>query len=150
MAKKKEIVAIEIPSKALRIQNASCPHGHSLMDHEHKINGYSSVTVIVTFRNQSGQIHLDPIYGSFKNVSEIDVPDGEIVEFRCPACEVLLSDKGQRCNVCSAPMFVMHLPQGGIVEGCLRNGCQFHNLKLVSGEQLVQRLYESHTLDAYL
>lgn len=150
MSKKKEIVAIEIPSKALRIQHASCPNGHSLMDHEHKINGYSSVTVVVNYKNQTGQIHLDPIFGSFKNVSEINVPEGEIVDFLCPICKESLTDKGQHCNMCSAPMFAMHLPQGGIVEGCLRNGCQFHNLKLVSGDELVRRLYESHTLDAYL
>ncbi len=148
--RKKEIVEIEIPSKALRIQHAACPKGHSLMDEEHKIHGYPSVTVIVKYKNQEGLIHLDPVYGSFKNVVEIKVPAGEVVEFFCPHCRTSLTDTNQSCSVCSAPMFEMRLPHGGIVEGCLRNGCHFHNLKLVTGEELVQRLYESQTLDSYL
>ncbi|HNW60293.1 MAG TPA: hypothetical protein PKI62_11500 [bacterium] len=150
MSKNKDIVELEVPSKVLRIQNASCPNGHSLMDESHLISGYPSVTVLARYDDEMGQVHLDPIYGSFKNISQINVPEGELVEFLCPVCQVSLQDAGQRCTVCSAPMFAMQLPKGGIVEGCLRNGCQFHNLKLVSSDELVQRLYESHSLDAYL
>jgi hypothetical protein len=150
MPKNKDIVELEVPSKVLRIQNAACPNGHSLMDESHLINGYASVLVLAKYKEQIGQLHLDPIYGSFKNVSKITVPDGELVEFLCPTCKVTLQDSDQRCSVCSAPMFAMQLPKGGIVEGCLRNGCQFHNLKLVSSDELVKRLYESHSLDAYL
>ncbi|MBN2357745.1 hypothetical protein JXO59_16660 [candidate division KSB1 bacterium] len=148
--RKKEILEIEIPSKTLRIQNAACPKGHSLMDSENKIHGYPSVTVVAKYKSKKGEIHLDPVYGSFKNVVEIEVPDGEVVEFFCPVCGVSLTDTNQTCSVCSAPMFEMRLPHGGIVEGCLRNGCHFHNLKLVTGDELVKRLYESQTLDAYL
>ncbi len=148
--KKKESIEIELPSKAIRIQNASCPNGHNLMDHEHKINGYDSVSVLVKYKGHQGKIHLDPVYGSFKNVFEIKVAEGDIVEFFCPHCRVSLIDTHQSCSICSAPMFALHLPHGGIIEGCLRNGCQFHTLKLVSGDELVKRLYESHTLDAYL
>ncbi len=150
MSSNKDIVELEVPSKVLRIQNASCPQGHSLMDENHLIDGYPSVTVLAKYDDEIGQIHLDPIYGSFKNISQINVPEGELVDFLCPTCQVTLQDPDQRCSVCSAPMFAMHLPKGGIVEGCLRNGCQFHNLKLVSSDELVKRLYESHSLDAYL
>lgn len=150
MPKSKDIIELQVPSKVLRIQTASCPNGHSLMDENHLINGYASVTVLAKYHDEIGQIHLDPIYGSFKNISQITIPEGELVEFLCPTCQVSLQDADQHCSICSAPMFVMHLPKGGIVEGCLRNGCQFHNLKLVSSEELVSRLYESHTLDAYL
>ncbi|HNS74093.1 MAG TPA: hypothetical protein PKI81_11845 [bacterium] len=150
MPKNKDIVELEVPSKVLRIQNAGCPNGHSLMDEDHLINGYPSVAVLARYRDETGLIHLDPIYGSFKNISQITVPDGELVEFLCPTCKVSLQDADQRCSVCSAPMFAMQLPKGGIVEGCLRNGCQFHSLKLVSSDELVKRLYESHSLDSYL
>jgi hypothetical protein len=148
--RKKEVVEIELPSKAIRIQHASCPNGHSLMDNDHLINGYASVTVLVKSKGHQGLVHLDPIYGSFKNVFEVKVEEGGIVEFFCPHCRTSLIDEHQMCSICSAPMFSLHLPHGGIIEGCLRNGCQFHTLKLVSGDELVKRLYESHSLDAYL
>ncbi len=148
--KKNEVVEIEIPSKAIRVQHATCPNGHNLMDSEHKINGYPSIAVLAKYEDQEGLIYLDPVYGSFKNLPEIDLPKDKIVSFFCHECGVSLSDEGQSCNVCSAPMFALHLPHGGIIEGCLRNGCQFHNLKLVDGEELVKRLYDDHTLDAYL
>ena len=147
---KKETVELQIPSKAVRVQNASCPNGHSLMDHEHKINGYASITVYVKYKKKEGVIHLDPVYGSYKNLPEIEVAKNAIVEFYCPVCKASLTDAGQVCSVCSAPMFALHLPFGGIIEGCLRNGCQFHSLKFVNGEELVKRLYDDHTLDAYL
>lgn len=147
---KKETVEIQIPSKAIRVQNASCPNGHSLMDHDHKINGYPSITVLVKYKGKEGLIHLDPVYGSFKNLAEIEVPKDVIVEFLCPICKASLTDEAQSCNVCSAPMFALHLPFGGIIEGCLRNGCQFHSLVFVNGEELVKRLYDDHTLEAYL
>jgi hypothetical protein len=147
---KKETVEIQIPSKAIRVQNASCANGHSLMDHEHKINGYPSITVLIKHNSTEGLIHLDPIYGSYKNLAEIKVPKDSVVEFFCPLCKASLTDEAQTCNVCSAPMFALHLPFGGIIEGCLRNGCQFHSLKFVNGEELVKRLYDDHTLEAYL
>jgi hypothetical protein len=147
---KKEIVKIEIPSKAIRVQHASCPRGHSLMDPEHKINGYPSVTVLVRYQEKEGLIHLDPVYGSFKNVPEIEVEKDAVVGFFCPTCHVSLSDEGQVCSVCASPMFAIYLPHGGIVEGCLRNGCQFHNLKVSDGGELLKRLYEDHSLDSFL
>ncbi len=148
--KKKEVVEIEVPSKALRIQHANCPNGHSLMDPENKINGYPSITVLAKYEDYEGPIHLDPIYGSYKNHPEIQLPNGVVVQFFCPHCHVSLTDEGQTCNVCSAPMFAIYLPHGGIVEGCLRDGCQFHNLKFVDGEELLKRLYDDHSLDAFL
>ncbi len=148
--KKKEKVEIEVPSKAIRIQHAQCPNGHDLMDPEHKINGYASITVLTKYKDQEGLFHLDPVYGSYKNVPEINIPQGEIVQFYCPQCHVSLSEAGQTCDKCSAPMFALSLPHGGIVEACLRNGCQFHNLKLTDGEELIKRLEDEGTLDAFV
>ena len=41
--KEKEIVEIEIPSKAVRVKHAMCSHGHSLMDKDHPINNFPSI-----------------------------------------------------------------------------------------------------------
>ncbi|MDZ7373197.1 MAG: hypothetical protein ONB23_04435 [candidate division KSB1 bacterium] len=146
----KERIEIEVPSKALCIQHAHCPQGCDLMDPNVKIGGYASVRVRARYRDQEGDIFLDPRYGSFENISEVAVPDGEIAEFFCPHCGISLRDEHQRCKVCSAPMFALSLPRGGIIEGCLRKGCFEHVLRIVSGEELLGRLFENDTLSTYL
>jgi len=148
--KEKEIIEIEIPSKGIRVQHATCPNGHSLMDPDHKINRYPSITVKAKYKDLEGMIHLDPVYGSFKTVSEIKVPEGEEVEFFCPQCGVTLTFDDIKCEECGASMFGVYLPRGGRVEACLRNGCQFHNLKMVDGKELLEKLDEYHTLDSFL
>ena len=146
----KEKVEVTIPSKAIRIQHASCPHGCDLMDESVLIDGYASIAVMAKYKNREGLIHLDPVYGSFHNISELDVKENDVAEFFCPKCGISLTDEGEFCNACSSPMFAIHLPHGGIVEACLKNGCTEHNLRLVDGEELLKRLFEDHTLDSYL
>ena len=148
--KEKEKITIEIPSKSLRVQHAQCPNRHNLMDPDHLINGYASVTLNVKYKDIFGCIHLDPVYGSFKNISEIDIPDGETVEFYCPTCNVSLLLEQVICEECGANMFGVYLPHGGRVEACTRNGCQNHNLKLADGKDLFDKLDQYHTLDSYL
>jgi hypothetical protein len=140
--KKKEIVEIEIPSKTLRIKHAMCPNGHSLMDDEHLINGYSSVTVRAKYGDKEGLIYLDPIYGSFTNVYEIVVPEGECVELYCPTCGVSLSEHGQICDECLAPMFAIYLPHGGMIDACLRVGCHHHTLRFTDSEEIGKKLVD--------
>ncbi len=148
--REKEKITIEIPSKSLRIQHAMCPNRHNLMDTDHLINGYASITVKVKYKDVVGMIHLDPVYGSFKNVSEIDIPDGETVEFFCPTCGTTLILDHVVCDECGSNMCGVYLPHGGRVEACARNGCQNHNLKLTDGKDLLDKLDEYHTLDAYI
>jgi hypothetical protein len=148
--KQRETIEIKVPSKAVRISHATCPEGHSLMNTEHKINGYPSIGVRVRYKDQTGLIYLDPVYGSFKNVYEIKVPENEVVEFFCPTCETSLTYYNHVCQNCKAPMFDIKLPHEGIVAGCLRNGCHFHMLKLADGEKLLKALDEEGTLDSFV
>lgn len=145
--KKKEIVEIEIPSKAIRIKHATCFNGHNLMDKEHLIDRYPSVTVLAKYGEKQGLIHLDPVYGSFKNIYEIEVPEGECVELFCPKCNVSLSEQGQICDECLAQLFAIFLPHGGMIEACLRNGCHFHSLKFTDSEEIGKKLLEEHYFD---
>ena len=146
----REIVNVEIPSKALRIQHAMCPNGHSLMCTDNLINGYASVCVKVQHKESEGLIYLDPVYGSFRNVTEMNVADDELVEFFCPTCHVSLTSSHQVCQKCGAPMFELSLPRGGTVSGCLRNGCHFHLLKLADGIKLLSSLNDDPALDLFL
>ena len=150
MEKRRETIEIEIPSKAIRIRHAYCPKGCNLMDPEHKINGYPSITVLGKYKGKEGLIHLDPVYGSYTNIMEIDIPQNEIVQLFCPHCKVSLAEAGHICDECSAPLFALSLPHGGTVEACLRNGCHFHNLKLAGGKEFIKHLDEEHSLDSFL
>lgn len=120
------------------------------MDSEHKINGYESIAVLGRFQGKEGMLYLDPVYGSYTNISELEIPEGEILHFSCPVCSVSLSAAGHICDECSAPLFMLSLPHGGAVEACLRNGCHYHNLILAEADELIQKLDEDHTLDSFL
>ena len=148
--KKKEVITLGVPSRALRIQNACCPNEHSLMDPTHTINGYASVKVLLRSGEKEGVIYLDPVYGSFSNVQDFDPSDGTIVEFYCPECQVNLESSEYKCAECGSSMFEIHLPNGGRVAGCLKNGCHYHVLKLEGGKELFDRLQQDEALDLFL
>ncbi len=148
--KKREVIRVEIPSKALRVRHAMCQNGHSLMDTDHTINGYASVAVRVKYKNKEGVIYLDPVYGSFRNVQEMQTPENAVVEFFCPVCGDSLKSKHHKCQECSADMFEIFLPSGGTVVGCLRNGCHFHILKLANGEKFLDSLNRDENLELFL
>lgn len=150
MERKKEKIKVEIPSKAIRIKHAACPNGHFLMNEEHKINGYPSIEVIAQYQGKKGALFLDPIYGSYTIISELDIPQGEIIHFSCPKCGVSFSAAGHICDECSAPLIALSLPHDGVVEACCRNGCHFHNLTLSDAEDLFSKLDDDHSLDSFL
>ena len=151
MGKKEKVqIEVEVPA-TLNVKHAACPKGHSLIDEKVKIHGYPSLKVKVRFKKQEGYIYLDPIYGSFDNIFEgITLKKSDVVEFFCPVCGVSLKDPNEICQLCSSPMFVFHLPKGGIIEGCLKNGCLFHKMKIVDAEQQFARLYENKGLESFL
>ena len=152
MGKKEKLqVEVEISSKKIHVQHVLCPNGHELCDSSKKINGYPAIKMKVTFQDQSGFIYLDPVYGSFDHIEEgVNLPNGAIVEFLCPTCNISLTSPDEICQVCSSPTFLGHLPKGGIIEGCLKKGCYFHKMKVIDAEQQVARLFENDTLESYL
>ena len=150
MAKKTEKIQIEVPTKAICISHARCPKGCDLMDETVKIGGHPSIKVKQRYEGREGTMNLDPVYGSFEHQSSLDIPKGAVVEFFCPGCGASLQSETDTCNVCASPMFTLHLPKGSIIEGCLRNGCFEHTLKIVNPEDLFKRLYDDGMLDAFL
>ncbi len=143
-------VEVEVPAGTLVVRHARCPKGCDLMDAAVEIRGVPSIHLAYELRGEKGHIHLDPAYGRFENVSDREIPEGSIVQFSCPACGASLQDPQARCSACSAPMFMIHLPKGGFVEGCLRKGCIHHRLRLVTTEQMMQRLFDPVGMDIYL
>jgi hypothetical protein len=149
--KEKLQIEVEVPSKKIHVEHVYCPKGHSLCDTSRKIHGYPAIKVKAKFKDQEGILYIDPVFGSYNNVEEnITIPKGGVVEFFCPECGISLRDQEISCQLCASPMFVFHLPKGGIVEGCMKKGCLYHRMKIVDAEQQISRLFENDTLESYL
>ena len=152
MSEKEKIqVEIEVKSKTLSVSHAACPNGHLLADETKLIHGKPALKVKAESAGQSGILFIDPVYGSHDNIEVgIEIADGGLVKFFCPTCGVDLTDPDETCRVCASPMFLFHLPHGGIVEGCLKKGCMFHKMKIVDEEHQIQRMFDNPTLESYL
>jgi len=109
----------------------NCSHcNHSLKDETFTIDGYPSIRVIISSDHTQGWLRLSCLYGSCNSVSEFDVPAGSAVGFRCPHCGVEFPSTSD-CPMCGAPMVLMLVDGGGIVQICSRAGCRHHLLDLV-------------------
>lgn len=149
--KEKVQIEVEVPSKNLHVNHATCPNGHLLRDEKVKIHGYPSIKVNIKSKGKDGILYIDPVYGKYENkIENITLKKGDLVEMFCPECGVDLGDPNDTCQLCSSPMFVLNLPRGGIVEGCSKLGCVFHKLKIVDAEKQVSRLFENSTMESFL
>lgn len=137
----KEKITIEIPRQTLHVGHAHCPRGDSLMDPAVPINGFPSVKVVIQYGGIRGYIHLDPVYGSFHNLFDVDIPEGVVVDMFCPTCGMSLKVEHDKCDFCFSPMFALYLPNGGILEGCLKGGCHRHKLTLVDIHEQLDEIH---------
>ena len=144
------VIEIEVPAGRLFVRHARCPRGCDLMDPASPIRGHASVHLAYRGPGGEGHIRLDPAYGEHDNLLESPLAEGVVVEFACPRCGVSLEAPSDRCSLCSAPMFELLLSHGGSVEGCERKGCFHHRLRLVTGEEGMQRLFDRIVTDNYL
>ncbi len=130
------MITVEVPSQTLHLEHAFCPHGHSLIDPQVLISGYPSIKVALQYGNSKGLVHLDPVYGSFHNIFDVDMPNGVVVKMFCPICDVNMQvQDGRVCDWCFSPLFALYLPNHGLLEGCLKVGCHQHKLKLVDVDE---------------
>ena len=150
MTDKRDRIEFEVPAGKLVVQHATCPAGCDLMDSRVKIHGHPAIHLAYAHEGVKGHIHLDPVYGSFDNVRDREIPGGTVASFACPGCGVSLTDPRSFCSRCTAPMFMLHLPKGNFVEGCQRDGCFNHKLHIVTGEQMMQRMFDDLGMDSYL
>jgi NADH:ubiquinone oxidoreductase subunit E len=116
--------------------NVSCPYcNRSLMDHEHRLDGYPMVRVTVSVRRKHGWVRLSSLYGDYRIESEYEIPPGAIAHFFCPSCHAELKS-GRLCATCDAPMMILFVRGGGTVQFCSRRGCKEHILDLVDEEDM--------------
>jgi two-component system NtrC family sensor kinase len=115
----------------LQIKRALCPKRHDLVDRKIKIDGKPAISMRFRRGEQTGLIHLDPMYGS-NNHHLDDIPAlEEGVELICPDCSVSLIAEGEFCPVCDSAIYAFEVPLKGLVQGCLRDGCGWHRWEQV-------------------
>lgn len=123
-----------------------CPVcGKSLMDKEHLVDNEPSISLNVKIADQSGEIHLSSIYGSYNYTTNIDMPKGEVAEFFCPHCKSLITSDAE-CLTCSAPMVPFYLDMGGKVAICSRSGCKNHFVEFEDLSVALRKLYQEYGL----
>jgi len=119
------------PAGVLQIKSAVCRKRHELVDRKFQINGKPAITMRYRHQDQSGLIHLNPMYGSDEHQLTGLPPLADDVELVCPECVTSLIAEGERCPKCNAPIFVFEVPLKGLVQGCLRAGCGWHRWEQV-------------------
>jgi two-component system NtrC family sensor kinase len=111
------------PTEVLQIKRALCPKRHDLVDRKVRIDAKPAISMRFRNKEQSGLIHLDPMYGSHGHHLG-DMPAlGEGVELLCPDCSTSLMAEGEICPKCGSVIYAFEVPLQGIVQGCLRDGC---------------------------
>lgn len=137
-----EKLTVEVPPESIYVKNATCPAGHSLMDEQTLMDGLATIKLHVSAGGCQGDAHLHPCYGNHQVHTHIEVSDGEVYDISCPVCRQSLLHEEERCMFCAAPMFSMHMPNGGLVQACSRRGCHNHKLKVVDLSAQLAELFE--------
>jgi hypothetical protein len=128
--------------------NVKCPYcKKSFMDEETQIDGYPSVKVNIQYGNKIGALNLSSIYGSYNIISEIHLPEEELVLFFCPECQASLLLK-DLCEDCKAPLAFFELKNGGKVQICSRRGCKYHSIDYSNLSQKISSLYSAYEVFA--
>ena len=110
--------------------DVSCPRcNHSLMDADFVIDGHPSIHLSVCFDHKHGWVRLSSLYSGFNTATEYEIPPETVVSFFCPHCHGQIIG-GSPCPVCEAPMAVMMVSGGGIVQVCALRGCQGRRIEL--------------------
>ena len=125
--------------------NVKCPHcGKSLMDEEVKIDDHPSVKLNIQWSGKRARLCLSSLYGSYKVDSELPVPEGEVVKFFCPHCNVNLAGS-RSCEKCNAPMVPLRFTEGGTVQICSRRGCKKHLIEFEELETALRAFYDKYS-----
>jgi len=130
------------------VVSVKCPYcKKSFMDEESQIDGYPSVKVDIQYGNKIGTLNLSSIYGSYNIISEIHLPQEEMVLFFCPECHASLLLK-DLCEDCKAPLAFFELKNGGKVQICSRRGCKYHSIDYSNLSQKISSLYSAYEVFA--
>ncbi|MBM3286659.1 MAG: hypothetical protein FJY88_04830 [Candidatus Eisenbacteria bacterium] len=110
-------------SKHMLVMELCCPQCNAGLTQGSKI----PLDGQVRETHQEGEVILSAVFGDYSVQTDLDVKDGQVVDFRCPNCDASIT-LPLTCKLCGAPMASLNLKQGGYVEFCTRKGCRGHAL----------------------
>jgi len=113
------------------------------------MGGVASIKLVVISSKGEGELFLNSWYGNFEYESTMELVEGEVCEVVCPTCRASLRSEEEHCMFCGAPMFVLRLPQGGVIAACARKGCHNHKLKIVDISAQLAQLFDLDTRPRY-
>ncbi len=110
-------------TKAMLLMELSCPYCDALLTEGTKIllDAYAEAS------KQDGPIHLSAIFGDYTVETDLEIPPGTTVQFRCPKCDASIM-LPLTCRLCGAKMASLNMTRGGYLEFCARRGCKGHAL----------------------
>jgi len=118
-------------TEVLQIKRALCPKRHDLVDRKVRIDGKHAISMRFRNKDQTGLVHLNPMYGSNEHRLN-DMPAlEEGVDLLCPDCSTSLMAEGELCPKCGSAIYAFEVPMKGLVQGCLQVGCGWHRWEQV-------------------
>lgn len=129
-------------SKQMLVLELTCPQCGEVLTEGTKL----PLNAFIRETQREGEMRLSAIFGDYTVVTELEMRDGNIVEFHCPKCEAPLTIP-LTCKICGAPMASLNIRQGGYLEFCSRSGCRGHALGGVGDidqmMSLMNRMFET-------
>ncbi len=122
------------PTGVLQIKSGVCRKRHELVDRKFQIDGKSAITMRYRQDDETGLIHLDPMYGSQEHHLDEMPPIEEGVDLECPECGTSLLGEDESCPQCSAPIYCFEVPLKGLVQGCLREDCGWQHWEQIDAD----------------
>jgi hypothetical protein len=110
-------------SQHLLILETECPACRALLTEGEAVH----LDAHVDDPNQDGAIFLSAVFGDQTITTDLAIPEGTMVEFRCPHCDASLMLR-HLCPLCGAAMASINISSGGYLEFCSRRGCRGHAL----------------------
>jgi predicted RNA-binding Zn-ribbon protein involved in translation (DUF1610 family) len=108
-------------TKHMLVLELSCPQCGALLTEGMKVR----LDAHVRETHAKGAVLLSAVFGEYTCETDMEIPEGAVVEFSCPHCEASLMVPAA-CKLCRAPMVSLNLVRGGYVEFCSRRGCKAH------------------------
>lgn len=110
-------------SKQMLVMELCCPQCHALLTQGTKL----PLDAQVRGTQQDGEMILSAVFGDYSVQTDLEMHEGDVVEFRCPKCDASIM-LPLTCKLCGAPMASLNLKRGGYLEFCSRRGCKGHAL----------------------
>ena len=110
-------------TRQMLLLEVCCPSCNAALTEGQKVH----LDAYIKDTHQEANLYLSAVFGEYTIDCDVAIPEGAIVQFRCPVCEQSLMLEIP-CRLCGAPMASLNIVNGGSVEFCSRRGGKGHAL----------------------